>query len=40
MDAVICDNTKYQSLFTQTELGEAHRRPEKLNYSEKEKNHG
>jgi hypothetical protein len=32
MEAVICDNLKYQRLFTPDEVSEAHRRLEELNY--------
>ena len=40
MEAVICDNPRYQSLFTPAELGEANRRLEEVNYFKKGKNHG
>ncbi len=32
IEAVLCDNTKYHSLFTTEEIAEAHRRLEELNY--------
>jgi len=37
MEAVICDNPRYRSLFTQEEINEAHRRLEELNYFKKGK---
>lgn len=37
MEAVICDNPRYQSLFTPKEIGEAHRRLDELNYFKKGK---
>ena len=32
MEAVICDNPRFHSLFNTTEIAEAHRRLEELNY--------
>jgi len=40
MEAVICDNLKYQALFTPEEIREARRRLEELNYFKKGKDHG
>jgi hypothetical protein len=37
MEAVICDNPRYRSLFTRYELAEAHRRLEELDYFKKGK---
>ena len=35
MEAVICDNPRFQSLFTKEEIDEARRRLDELNYSKR-----
>lgn len=37
MEAVICDNPRFHSLFDPTDIAEAHRRLEELNYFKKGK---